>query len=725
MFRRRGFRQSKAADDPGVFNPDDATQVRHTKIGVWDLYEQIEPKARFVPSSLLPTLESYNSMRGSMPYVWQMLKEIASIPSCLWLLTCYLLITFILAFIPAIELWYSGLLLEIVQNAVEHRTIDHNVLFKVALSRLSCSMATRFLNYTASRFNRPLNERIKQYYSVQSFAARARLDVPTYSDSSILRQLDNSQPSARTSLAWNSVEEILLISSTTIELISQFSVLITMLRKQRDGILLASLSFAQVLFQRQMRNTMGAWGGPPGVWAATTRNEDYLRAMGVAKLVHQQHHRQEIVAGGLADSLISIYRAISQRLGEDATNFSDAFRLLRLHKGMSWAQFLSDPLEELPRIIFTLRAVQYPTDIPLSLASLNLITQTTNRFSRTLFDLLRETGSIAQHLANIRKLYETFNIPNIVEDGPKPFPEDQRSLENGISVEFRQVCFRYPGGTRDVLRNVSFKIRQGQLCVIVGANGSGKSTILKLISRLYDPASGEILLNGQDIRTFRLADLRKATSVLFQDYTHFPLSIKDNIALGDPAAFAELSTPGPKTDHLKSRIHEAAQLGGADGFIEKMDEKYDTFLERPIEDLYSTLPSGTKTLFGRSVEYRGLRSAGNMNTHAMGLSGGQMQRIALSRTFMRDDGVGLLCFDEPSASLDPTAEHDLFERLRRLRGNKTMIFSSHRFGNLTRHADLILYMDDASILEEGTHDELIKRDGGYAKIWMLQAQAFL
>jgi ABC-type multidrug transport system fused ATPase/permease subunit len=113
----------------------------------------------------------------------------------------------------------------------------------------------------------------------------------------------------------------------------------------------------------------------------------------------------------------------------------------------------------------------------------------------------------------------------------------------------------------------------------------------------------------------------------------------------------------------------------------------------------------------------------------MGLSGGQMQRIALSRTFMRsvvsEGGPGLLLFDEPSASLDPTAEHDLFERLRQLRGNKTMIFSSHRFGNLTRHADLILYMNDSVVVEEGTHDQLLRQKGEYARIWMLQARAFI
>ena len=327
------------------------------------------------------------------------------------------------------------------------------------------------------------------------------------------------------------------------------------------------------------------------------------------------------------------------------------------------------------------------------------------------------------------------------------------------------MSFRYPGSDQLALDNVSFTLTPGQLCVIVGANGSGKSTILKLAVRLYDPSAGTILLGGHDVRTLRLADLRAAIAVLFQDYTHFPLSIRDNIALGDPERF-----------HDDARVHAAARLGGASQFVERLQEKYDTYLDRPVRDYFSGMPEGTRTLFGRQIDFAGVRGAGGMASRTGGpaLSGGEMQRLAVSRTFMRsvvgeDARVGLLLFDEPSASLDPTAEHgacgfgvrlgavawreadawlcvcaDLFGRLRELRGNKTMVFSSHRFGNLTRHADLILcvrpvvcgsslgcanlacrYMNDSVIVEAGTHDELMKRQGEYARIWMLQAQAFL
>ncbi|KAF7340233.1 ABC transporter related protein [Mycena venus] len=686
MYGRRGFgrRQRGINLDEGTFDPEDAQKVKHTRIGIWDLYEEVEPRLKLVPGSLRSQLETFHEMKGSFPFVLRMFKEIGAIRACWWLLAGYLIITLVLALIPAVELWYSGLLLKIVQNAVEYRTVDRNLLFQVAASRLICSAITRVLQHVQNLLYKPLNERIRQHYAIHNFHARARLDVPTYSDSAVQRQLDNSTTSARTSIAWNNVLTTLHLVSTGVEL--------------RDGTLLATLSFGHTLFRKKVGKQN--WS-PSGVWAATTRDPDYLRSIGMAKAVHQQQHRKELVAGGMVDYLVSSYRGAAERLGNRATDFYEAFHMHNITNRLNLTAFLSDPLRELPQIVFTLRAVQYPSDIPLSLASLNLITQTTSKFSRTLFDLFEQTGSVAENLASIRKLYETYTIPNLVVDGATPFPENQQNLGLGVAVEFRNVSFRYPGSNKDVLRNISFKILQGQLCVIVGANGSGKSTILKLIARLYDPTEGHIFVNDQDIRTLKLADLRRATSVLFQDYTYFPLSIRDNIALGDP-----------DNAHDDEKIREAATLGGATEFIERLDEGFDTYLDRPVEDIYSSLPQGTKTLFGRSVEYSSIRGAGNMSSHSKGLSGGQMQRIALSRTFMRDDGVGLLCFDEPSASLDPTAEHDLFERLRQLRGNKTMIFSTHRFGNLTRHADLILYMDDAVILEEGTHDQLIKQDGG-------------
>ena len=212
------------------------------------------------------------------------------------------------------------------------------------------------------------------------------------------------------------------------------------------------------------------------------------------------------------------------------------------------------------------------------------------------------------------------------------------------------------------------------------------------------------------------------------------------------------------------------RLGGASELIARLPNGLDTYLERPVRDLYEGLPDGA-TIFGGKVDNDYLRGLMDTPTDKT-LSGGEMQRIAVARTFMRsaseEQKVGLLVFDEPSASLDPTAEQgmtflmtstysrnadglfaavaDLFSRLRELRGNKTMIFSTHRFGDLTRHADLIMWVlvlaplmvcviltneshrhvKDSTILERGTHEQLMKQEGSdYARLWHIQAKAFL
>ncbi|KIK49058.1 hypothetical protein CY34DRAFT_797443, partial [Suillus luteus UH-Slu-Lm8-n1] len=272
------------------------------------------------------------------------------------------------------------------------------------------------------------------------------------------------------------------------------------------------------------------------------------------------------------------------------------------------------------------------------------------------------------------------------------------------------VSFRYPGAEKYALRDVSFKIGAGQLCVIVGTNGSGKSTILKLVSRIYDPIEGTILIDNRDIKTLKLANLREAMSILFQDYTHFPLSIHDNIAFGNPVLAND-----------SDKVREAARLASAEEFIDDLPARFNTFIKGSQEDHIRE-----HTSYGNSFTH----STGGPHDTISGLSGGQMQRLAVSRTFMRafvsgsNSSVGIMLYDEPSASLDPKAEHELFETLREWRGEKTLIFSTHRFGNLTRHADLILYIDE-SVQEEGTHDELMKKGGYYATNWNLQASPYI
>jgi ABC-type multidrug transport system fused ATPase/permease subunit len=321
------------------------------------------------------------------------------------------------------------------------------------------------------------------------------------------------------------------------------------------------------------------------------------------------------------------------------------------------------------------------------------------------------------------------DIPNQIQDGTVryPFVEEETKVENenekgeengkevekekeagGMKVEFKNVAFRYPKGDKDVLRSVSFTILPGQLCVIVGANGEGKSSLLKLATRTQDPTAGEILVDGVDMKKIRLGDLRDATAVLFQDYTHFPLTVGQNIAMGDPLNATE------------AKIREAAKLGGALEFIDKLPKGMDSILTKNITD-YAWGPSKERTKLLEKIYGKGAKGK-HVETE---LSGGQTQRLALSRTFMKtNERSKLLIYDEPSAALDPQAEYDLFKTLCDLKGKKTMIFSSHRFGHLTRHADLIIYMKDGTVGEMGTHEELMAAGGKYAELYGIQAQAF-
>lgn len=323
----------------------------------------------------------------------------------------------------------------------------------------------------------------------------------------------------------------------------------------------------------------------------------------------------------------------------------------------------------------------------ICLATIGLIRAMSQSFFKEFWDISQGAGSIRWQFKRLRDFYEIHETRNKIPDGTVPFPEDIQSLASGIAVEFRNVSFRYPGKDDFALQNVSFKIGKGQLCVIVGTNGSGKSTLLKLMLRLYDPTEGTILVNGQDIRTLKLAGLRESMAVLFQDYAYPLLSIKDNIGLGDP-----------RNAHDETKIREAARLGGAEEFINKIAGGFDAYLDRPFSD-YWGIPDGTRTKSGVEINPCLFEKAfGRIEVdNTTKLSGGQMQRLAVSRSFMRsvvsgETRVGLLLFDEPSAALDPIAEHDLFTKLGKLRGEKTMIFSSHRFGQLTKPADIILYV---------------------------------
>ncbi len=245
-------------------------------------------------------------------------------------------------------------------------------------------------------------------------------------------------------------------------------------------------------------------------------------------------------------------------------------------------------------------------------------------------------------------------------------------------IELRGVHFHYPGGSQDVevLQGVNARLPAGKVTALVGVNGAGKSTLVKLLTRMYDPASGLILLDGAPLANYDLASLRSRIAVVYQDFARFALTLRENIAVGDI-----------ETEPDMQRIEQAARWSGADEIAAKLPQGYATELTRRFEG---------------GVE----------------LSGGEWQKVALARSFLRD--AALVVLDEPASALDADAEYRLFQHFRALIAGKTGLLISHRLSTV-RMADQVLVLDGGRIVEAGSHAELMARGGHYASLYEMQA----
>ena len=247
------------------------------------------------------------------------------------------------------------------------------------------------------------------------------------------------------------------------------------------------------------------------------------------------------------------------------------------------------------------------------------------------------------------------------------------------SIAFENVSFTYPGCADQVLRDLSFTMGQNECVALVGRNGAGKTTIGKLLLRLYDPTSGRILLNGVDLREYDLNGLRRQMGVIFQDFVRYELTAAENIGMGQIDLL-----------HDATWLSSAAERAGA-------------------SELLCRLPDGLDTQLGR--EFGGRE-----------LSDGEWQKLALSRAYLRD--AQLLVLDEPTASLDVQTEYEIYTRFHELTRDRITLLISHRFSTV-RMADRILYLADGRIQEGGSHAELIDRNGEYAWLYRLQASQYL
>lgn len=290
-----------------------------------------------------------------------------------------------------------------------------------------------------------------------------------------------------------------------------------------------------------------------------------------------------------------------------------------------------------------------------------------NELSGQMSDSMEKISKINAYMKELRAYEAMEREPNALVEQSKEVPK----FEN---LEFRNIEFAYPSNDVKVLKGLSFKMEKGKHYAIVGKNGAGKSTFTKLLTGLYSDYTGEILINGRELRTYPLDEIKAMFSVVYQDFAKYSVSLRDNIIIGNIGR------------REKQDIEKIVKLAG-------------------IEDIVASLENGLESKLGK------IDSAGQE------LSGGQWQRVAIARSLFSNAEVRIL--DEPTAALDPIRESEIYMEFEKLMKEKTTIFISHRLG-FTKLADEIIVIDDGCVIEKGTHEELMNLGGQYASMYESQ-----
>jgi len=392
------------------------------------------------------------------------------------------------------------------------------------------------------------------------------------------------------------------------------------------------------------------------------REMDYLRIIGGSK-----ESAKELKLFGLRDFLVGRYSKLSSEL--HAQNVGLAKRRFWFGSGFTILGALG--------YYGSYAFVIYKTVTgKLDIGTFTFMTGAIALASTNIQAVFSTFSTIADQAMFIADLLDFFGLKPRVFSKPGALPAP-RPIRQGF--EFQNVSFAYPGQTRLVLSNVSFKLEPTERIALVGENGQGKTTIVKLLTRLYDPTGGRILLDGVDLREYEVDDIWKEIGVIFQDFMRYDLTANENIAIGRIE------------DHNNVfRIRSAAHKSLAEEVIRKLPKGYDQVLGRRFEG-------------------------------GVDLSGGEWQKMALARAYLRD--AQLLVLDEPTAALDAKSEHEVFQRFAELTKGKMALLISHRFSTV-KMADRILVLEGGRIAEQGPHDELLRNKGRYAEMFELQAASY-
>jgi ATP-binding cassette, subfamily B, bacterial len=563
-------------------------------------------------------------------------------------------IRIIVAFLPVGIGIVGRFIIDGVNRIRVHQSLPRHFWWLVG-AEMALAVITGILSRAVDYFDNLLADRYTHHVSVEVMRKAASLDVTVYEDPVFYDRLERARVQATDRLAM--IQQMGRLLQQSVTAIAFSAVLIRyspfLMLLLVAGIVPAFLGeshFAFLTYAKNFRQT------------PARRQMDYLRQLGGSK-----EAAKELKLFNLSGFLTGRFTALSQEIYEENVALNK--------RRLFWGGLLAI-VGQLGYYGAYGYSIYRTIQGRYSIGDLTLITMAIMQAMANIQQAFSTASGVADQALFLTDLLAFFAMKPRVESKENGLPAP-RPVMRGF--EFRNVSFAYPGTERRVLSNFNFTLLCGERVALIGENGQGKTTIVKLITRLYDPTEGQILLDGVDLREYDLDDLHAEIGVIFQDFMRYEMTARENIEVGRI-----------ETRHTIEELEYAAQKSLASEVIDKLHGGFDQMLGRRFEG-------------------------------GVDLSGGEWQKLALARAYLRD--AQLLILDEPTAALDARSELEVFERFAELTYGKMALLISHRFSTV-RMADRIVVLEAGRLVEEGSHSQLITLGGRYAAMFEMQAASY-
>ncbi|HEX6823114.1 MAG TPA: ABC transporter ATP-binding protein [Candidatus Sulfotelmatobacter sp.] len=591
-------------------------------------------------------LSALRNVPTVLHYVWESGRSVV---------VAGLLARVVAALLPPALFWVTKLIIDTIYHITIHQPIRHNLWMLVAAEfglALGAGLVARGIDYTDAL----LAGKYMNYISVRVMEHAASLDLIAYEDPVFYDRLERARVQATDRLYMiqamgRLVQQVIttVTLSVSIMLFSPWLLLILVV-----GVIPAFIGethFAFLGYAKNFRQT------------PIRRQLDYLRILGGSK-----EAAKELKLFGLKNFLTGKFKRLSDQVYDED---------IALAKKKGMAGSMLSAVGTAGYYTAYIYAVWRTVTGVFSLGTLTFLANAIRDASSNLQQTFSTLSTIADQALFLTDLIAFFDMKPTIRSKPNALPAP-RPIRQGF--EFQDVSFRYPGSERKVLNGLNFVLRPGERVALIGENGEGKTTIVKLLTRLYDPVEGRILLDGIDLREYDLEDLYKEIGVIFQDYMRYEMTARENIAVGRIEFLDNLQKL--QESARKSMANEVVAKLGAAGYDQMLGRRFETGVD---------------------------------------LSGGEWQKVALARAYLRD--AQLLILDEPTSALDARSEYEVFQRFAELTAGKMAVFISHRFSTV-RMADRIVVLENGRIAEEGDHEYLTSLGGRYAEMFELQAASY-